>query len=300
MELLVFSFLFSVLLTPLSVFCAARVGALDTPDGERKRHTLPTPRLGGLAVFLSVLAAGLLFLPATSFRAALLSGGALLCVLGVSDDVFSLSPTLKLLSELFVALTAVAFGVYPRAFTLGTLTLAPPAWVCAAFSVALLLLLSNAFNLIDGLDALATTQGLVSSAALSLYAPTSWVLFGALLGFLPYNRRALGLLPVRMLPTRSFLGDTGALFIGYALALFALSTSRFSLFSLLLFAVPLYDLCSSVLRRLVKKKKLFRADREHLHHRLEKKGYSPALAVILLLLYALLFASVGVLLTEVF
>lgn len=297
MELLVFSFLFSVLLTPLSVLCAARVGALDTPDGERKRHPLPTPRLGGLAVFLSVLTAGLLFLPATSFRAALLSGGALLCVLGISDDIFSLSPSLKLLCELFIALTAVAFGVYPRTLTLGSLVLTPPIWLSILLAVLLLLLLSNAFNLIDGLDTLAVTQGLVSAAALSLYAPTSWVLFGSLLGFLPYNRRSLGLLPVRMLPTRSFLGDTGALFIGYALALFALSSSRFSLFSLLLFAVPLYDLCSSVLRRLVKKKNPFRADREHLHHRLEKKGYSPALAVLLLLLYALLFASVGVCLT---
>jgi len=300
MALVSFSFLFSVILTPLSVLCAARIGAIDLPDGERKLHAHPTARLGGLALFFAVCSASLRVLPATDVRAALHSGGALLCVLGVSDDVFSLSPVLKLAAEGVIVFIPAAFSLYPRALTLGNLSFDLPEWAGIFFSAFLLVALLNAYNLVDGVDMLASSEAIAAALALSLYAPASPVLLGALLGFLPYNREALALFSSEKMPTRSFLGDTGALFIGYALGVLALSQERFSLFMLLFFALPLYELFSSFIRRAWRRQNPFKADREHLHHRLEKKGYSPALAVLLLLLYALLFASVGVLLREIF
>ena len=300
MALLTFSFLFCVLLSPLSVFCARRVGALDTPDGERKRHPHPTARLGGLALFSAVLVSSLIFLSDTPVRAALLSGGALLCVLGVSDDVFSLSPTVKLIAEAAVALIPACFSLYPRAVSVFGVAYVLPAWVGVLLSVFFLVLLSNAFNLVDGADMLCTLEGSVASAALLPYTPEAAVLLGALLGFLPYNRESLSLFSFKKMPTRSFLGDTGALFIGYALGVFALAAEVFSLFFLLFFALTLYELITSFFRRIKKGKNPFAADRLHLHHRLADKGYSTALAVFLLFLYALLFAAVGVFLTELF
>ena len=239
MALLNFSFLLSVLFTPLSVLCAARIGAIDLPDGDRKLHARPTARLGGLALFCAVFAVSVLFLPASDVRAALLSGGALLCALGVSDDIFSLSPALKLSVEGVVAFLPAAFSLYPRALTLGSFSLALPRWAGVRFSVFLLVLLLNAFNLVDGADMLASSEAIAASLALSLYEPAALVLLGALLGFLPYNREALAPLLAKKVPTRTFLGDTGALFIGYALGVLALSRERLSIFSLLFFALPL-------------------------------------------------------------
>ncbi len=300
MALFSFSFLFSVLFTPMSILCASRIGAIDVPDGERKLHAYPTARLGGLALFLAVLAAALLFLPDTRARAALLSGGALLCVLGVSDDVFSLSPALKLIAQAAIAFVPAAFSLYPRTFSLGAYTLFLPSWVGVLFSAFLLVALSNAFNLVDGADMLATSEAIAASLALLPYAPAAPVLLGALLGFLPYNRTSILLPSVQRVPTRSFLGDTGALFIGYALGVLALENARFSLFSLLFFALPLYELFSSFFRRARQGKNPFKADHGHLHHRLEREGYSPFLTVLLLFLYAVLFATVGVLLNGLF
>ena len=300
LALLSFSFFFSVLFTPLSVLLSHRVGAIDVPDGDRKLHARPTPRLGGFAVFFSIFLAGLLFLEEGSTRAALLSGGALLCVLGISDDVFSLSPPLKLFCQAVISLVPVCFSLYPQTFVLGVFSFSLPPWVCIIFSVLWIIMLSNAYNLVDGADMLSSSQALVSAAALSLYVPIAWVLFGSVLGFLPYNRRALGLAPVERMPTRTFLGDTGALFIGYALGVLSLSQSTFSFFWLLFFAVPLYELVSSFFRRAVRGKNPFYADRSHLHHRLMDRGFSPALTVFLLFLYALLFSSAGVLLVELF
>lgn len=298
--LLVFSFFLSVILTPLSVVCAERVGALDIPDGGRKLHARPTARLGGLAVFVSVLFAGLLFLPDGAMRGALLSGGALLCCLGVSDDVFSLPPILKLFAEAAIAFLPAAFSLYPRSFSLFSYVFNLPVWAGIAFSVLWTVVLSNAYNLVDGMDMLASSQALVAAAALSFYAGEAWLLFGSVLGFLPYNRRALGLAPLKSVPTRSFLGDTGALFIGYALAVLSLALESFSLPLVLLFAVPLYELLSSFFRRAARGQSPFRADRLHLHHRLADKGFSSSFTVFLLFLYALLFSSFGVLFIEIF
>lgn len=300
MTLFAFSFLFTVLLMPISIRGARAVGAVDVPDGERKLHARPTARLGGLAVFLSVLLAGLFLLPDTPLRAALLSGGALLCVLGISDDVFSLSPAVKLTAQAAVAFIPACFSLYPRAITLLGLVFPLPELVGVLLSAAFLVLLSNAFNLVDGADMLCTLEGMCGALALLPFVPEAASLLGALFGFLPYNRASFDPFSFRKTPTRSFLGDTGALFIGYALGLFALGMHPFPLFSLLFFALPLYEVGSSFLRRAARGKNPFRADCDHLHHRLLRRGYSPSLGVLLLFLYALLFASVGVLLIEVF
>lgn len=287
--------LLSVLFTPFSMSLAVKVRAVDTPDGRRKIHSSPTPRLGGAAVFLSVAIVALVFLPSTPTRDAWLTGGALLSALGVSDDVFSLSPRLKLFAMSVILLLPVCFGLAPKGLSVGTLLFPLPSLLSGLLAILWTLLLTNAFNLMDGLDGLAATQGIVVALFLAMAGiPLAALLGGALFGFLPYNRKGLSLAvrPPRPLPTRSFLGDTGALLTGYTLALLSFGDGEsVSLFLPLLFALPLYEVVSSFFRRLKKGKSPFAADRGHLHHRLLATGYSPAAAVLLLSLYAILFGA---------
>ena len=286
MEYFAFGALSSALMTPFSARLALSMGAVDHPDGARKTHERPTPRLGGIALFFSVLWIGFFFLPDTPLRAAWLTGGALVCVLGVSDDVFSLSPALKLIAELFIATIPIAFGIVPRGFSFGPITFTPEAWVMKGFALLWILLLANAFNLIDGLDTLAATQAMLSLAVFASL-PMAPLLGGALFGFLPYNKHSL-ILPQGAVGARTFLGDTGALFIGYSLALLSLGAWEWlPLFLPLLFLVPIGECVSSFLRRLLDGKNPLSADRGHLHHRLLARTRSVEATVTALALLSL-------------
>ena len=214
----------SLLLTPVSIRCARAIGAVDLPDGERRLHPRPTPRLGGLSLFVSSLLLSF-FLPEDTLVSVWLAGGGLIAALGVTDDLFDLSPTVKFSAMLAICALPAAFGLSPGVLALGVKSI-PLSHVSGnLFSLFWMLLLVNAFNLIDGADGLCASLSLVSAffIFLSSGAPSVLLLLGTVIGFLPYN------LPVRKGDTRSFLGDTGALFIGYSLAVFSLKAPVFSL-----------------------------------------------------------------------
>ena len=264
---------FAILLTPLSMRAACLAGAIDVPDSGRHRHACPTPCLGGLALFFAAVITALLF-PIDALSGAWLAGGALLAALGVSDDLYTLSPRVKLLSLTATAAIPLAFGLSPTAISIGSLTweIAPTTGGVLAF--LWILLLTNAFNLIDGMDALAPSLGLIGALSLFLLTKERFplILGGAVFGFLPYNRPSLSPLSASVTPTRSFLGDTGALFFGYSLATLSLGRGSFSLCAPLFFAFPVLDLFRVFLCRLRHGKNPFRADRSHFHHLLADRG----------------------------
>lgn len=282
----------TVLLTPASIRGAHLLGAIDLPDGGRHRHTHPTPRLGGLALFAAATLAALLFFPTDDGTAAWLAGGALIVALGVSDDLYTLPPLPKLLALGAIATLPIAFGLVPDALTLGekSFPLGHP-WN-NLFALLWVLLLTNAFNLIDGSDGLAASLAIVSALSLFLFSghPGTLLLAGTAFGFFPYNRTALTLPSAHLLPTRSFLGDTGALFLGYSLAVFSLS-QQFSLLTPLLFALPVFDLFRVFLGRLLRGRNPFDADRSHLHHLLADKGFSRG-GILFISLFASLFLGI--------
>ena len=271
--LLLFSALLSVLFTPLSIRTAHLIGAIDLPDSVRHRHALPTPRLGGLALVFAAIFSALLF-PIDTVAGAWLSGGALIAALGVSDDLYSLTPRTKLLSLIAIATLPIAFGLAPTVITLGSRAWQLPHPLGNLLTLLWILLLTNAINLIDGMDALAPSICLLGTLALFLFdsGHESLILAGALLGFLPYNRPALSPFVSKKIPTRSFLGDTGALFLGYSLAVLSLGKGDFSLTAPIFFAFPLIDLFRVFLLRLLQGKSPFRADRSHFHHRMSDRG----------------------------
>jgi UDP-GlcNAc:undecaprenyl-phosphate GlcNAc-1-phosphate transferase len=273
----------AALATPLASRLSIALGAVDRPDPRKVSARSNMPRWGGLAVALGTfvgLAAALLILPAElSLRGdleALLAGGLLVLAIGALDDRWSLSAWPKLGVELAAA--GIAFGAGLRIEHVtdpisGTVWYFTP-WLSWLITTVWIVVVTNSFNLIDGLDGLCTGVSAIIGTALTVLAWQAGqlpglvigvALVGALVGFLPFN----------FPPARIFVGDTGALFVGYCLSLLALvSYQRVTvvtfLVPLLALAVPLLDTSLSIMRRIRLRSNVMVADREHIHHRLLK------------------------------
>lgn len=260
-------------LSPLCCRVAVKIGAVDIPKDGRRMHTRATPRVGGLSVFFAFAAASALFYAADTRLVPLLSGGLVIIAVGLLDDVYRIGPWQKLLFQTAASAVAVAFGGWN---------------VPAGIAVLWLVFLSNAFNLIDGLDGLCAGVAIFSAIGLIALGGSSviWILVGGLAGFLPFNLR----------PAKTFLGDTGSLFVGFALGVLSLDLVGKGEFLPLLFvfAVPFADTVWAVFRRLLNGKSPFSPDREHFHHKLVDRGFTHGEASLLLSLTALALAAVGV------
>jgi UDP-GlcNAc:undecaprenyl-phosphate GlcNAc-1-phosphate transferase len=293
----------SYVLTPPAREFAVRVGAVDRPDA-RKVHAGAVPRLGGLAVlFAVVLVLGASCLGLSPFRGAALPHGlclgiglGLLPIVAVSirDDNRPLRAAPKILAHALGALAAVLSGItlapevhlFGQSITLGVLAV--------PISLVWIVGVTNAFNIVDGLDGLSAGLALISAASLAGVfflsgqlgiAGAALVLAGALVGFLPYN----------MFPARVFLGDTGATAIGFCLACFALrggatlSAGFATLIPVLALGLPVAETLTSVARRVVRRIEqkgsgtgVFEADRNHIHHRLLALGLDHRRVVLIL------------------
>ncbi len=271
----------AALATPLAGRLSLALGAIDRPN-ERKVSVRPNiPRWGGLAVALGSfvgIAVALLMLGETveigERLEALVAGGLLVLAVGALDDRWSFSAWPKLVVEVAAAGLAFWAGLRIEHVTdpiSGQVWYFTP-WLSWALTTGWIVVVTNSFNLIDGLDGLCTGVSAIIGTALTILAFQSGqlvglvvgvALVGALVGFLPFN----------FPPARIFVGDTGALFVGYTLSLLALvSYQRVTvvtfLVPLLTLAVPLLDTSLSVFRRLRQRSNVMVADREHIHHRL--------------------------------
>lgn len=256
-------------------------------------HKNPVPRLGGIAVFTAIVAACLFgelrfglrsFLPVLPI---LLAGIPVLLV-GAYDDLRHASPKSKVLAQLAGAAVLLLAHSFHGPLPL-TEWLLLPAW---------LVITTNSFNLIDGLDGLAAGSAVIIALGLAAIniavgnlavAAIAMIVAAACLGFLPFNFFA----------RRIFLGDSGSLSIGFILAAIAFETPRVSTIpwtAMLLFGFPLTDTTLTIVRRALKGRSLFRPDREHLHHKLRHAGLSAVRSTGVLLLVALAFVSLGVML----
>jgi UDP-GlcNAc:undecaprenyl-phosphate GlcNAc-1-phosphate transferase len=276
-----------VILRPL----AMTVGLVDVPDA-RKSHAGPIPLIGGLAIFVAVVVAcmvpGLTGLSASGPEVlSFLMASVLLVGVGVVDDFIELSPTVRFLAQALAAVAMVS-GAGVVLSDLGAMTVSgamlPLGALAVPFTIFATIGVINALNMCDGMDGLSGTQALVSLAgfavALSLWGQAGdisllTVLGGGILGFLLFNMR---------LPGRSraviFLGDAGSMFLGFALTWFAISLSQDPdrvlkpSAALWFIMVPVIDAVAMMLRRIVKGRSPFSADREHLHHIFLLAGFS--------------------------
>jgi UDP-GlcNAc:undecaprenyl-phosphate/decaprenyl-phosphate GlcNAc-1-phosphate transferase len=286
------SFAASLCSTPIFRALAVRLDITDRPSA-RKVHTRPIPYLGGMAFFTAMSAALIygfwaaphVFADIHNEVIILYLAAAAFHLLGIFDDVFGLPASFKLVVQTILAVVVVYCGFSITQMTSPFGGTIPLGWLGGALSVIWILAIVNAINFIDGLDGLAA--GVVFFAALAnlLIALDPWqnfvcvislVLIGATLGFLPYN----------FSPASIFMGDAGSLYLGVLLAGSALGSNMkgatvMSLsLPLVILALPLVDAALTVIRRGRRGKHIFKADREHLHHRLLRLGFTAKQVVL--------------------
>src|SRR5438093_4206263 len=288
-------------LTPLIRDIFLKLGLVDHPTGGRKIHSGPIPRAGGVSIVASMaLSIGLtaalgvwepfLYNPAIQFLIRLLPAVAVIFVVGLLDDIVTLKPWQKLAGQLLAAVMAYTAGLRVT----GIAGYSSESWLTLPLTVGWLLLCTNAFNLIDGVDGLASGIGLFATLTMllagildkdSALVLAAVLLAAALVAFLRYNFN----------PATVFLGDSGSLLLGFILGCFGVIWGRsgasvnfktatvFGMApALMAMSVPILDVTISICRRFLRGQPIFGADRGHVHHRLLDRGLSPRRVVFLL------------------
>ena len=296
----------SLAATPVVKSFANHIGAIDFPKDSRRVHQTPIPRLGGLAIFIGFLLSVILFVDITTQIRGILFGAVLIVVIGAIDDVKPLHAIVKLIFQILAALVAIYHGVIIEAFS-NPFVFSPDQYLPLGFfsipvTVIWIVAITNSVNLIDGLDGLAVGVSAISSIVMLVIAvmvsePNIAVIMAALaggcIGFMPYNLN----------PAKIFMGDTGALLLGYVLATVSIP-GLFKLYALVSFAapflvlaLPLFDTSFAFLRRLIKRQNPLSPDRGHFHHRLIDMGLSQKQAVAILYTISGLLGLVAVVIT---
>jgi UDP-GlcNAc:undecaprenyl-phosphate GlcNAc-1-phosphate transferase len=274
-----------VLLTPAVGGMARLLGVVDRP-GARRLNRRAVPRLGGLALFFGIFVPALAFLPLTRETKGLLLGMAVATVVGAVDDFRGLAWWEKLLGQIAAAAIPTGFGIWVHRFTfpiLGVHVL--PSWLGRPLTVIAIVAVMNMVNFLDGLDGLAAGVCAISAGTFALIeldlgranpAILAAIVLGAAVGFLRHN----------FYPARIFMGDSGALLLGFTLAAISVQglLKTASLVSLLLplavLTVPILDTSFVVAKRIKHGLPVYEADRFHLHHRFLNIGYTQTRAVL--------------------
>jgi UDP-GlcNAc:undecaprenyl-phosphate GlcNAc-1-phosphate transferase len=300
----------ALLLVPLTDRLARRVGAIDFP-GERSLHEAPTPRLGGLAILVGVLAAGLIWLPWDAETRSILVGAVLIATVGFLDDVYELGAAPKLLGQTVAVIVPVSAGVTVESFTFPFLGPLDPGSVeliglpgggaidlgDVGTTIGIVAMI-NVINLIDGVDGLAAGVCVIAALTLTAIALSldrnaagvlAAIVAGASLGFLRHG----------FPPARTFMGDTGSNLLGYLLGVVAVqgalkTNAVIALFlPLIVLAVPILDTGFVVAKRLKYRRPIYKADTWHFHHRMANVGFSQRRTLAYLYSWTLTMAALA-------
>ena len=298
------SFAISVIMTPIFRDIFRSYGVVDKPDKTRKLHKHPIPRVGGMAIASAYVACFFIvplitheqFDEQLSLVFGLLPAVGVIFAVGIIDDLFGLKPWQKLIGQLAGACLAYFSGVR----VLDVVGVSTQDWWSLPVTVLWLLTCTNAFNLVDGMDGLAAGVGLFATLTIFIaallhgnagLAMATFPLAGCLLGFLCYNFN----------PATIFLGDSGALLIGFLLGCYGVIWSQKSASLLgmtapmMAVSIPLIDVALAIARRLIRRQPIFSADRGHIHHRLLDRGLTPRRAVLVVYAICSLVATISLL-----
>ncbi|HEL1219301.1 glycosyltransferase family 4 protein [Streptococcus equi] len=314
---LIGALLMSLLLTPIVRFLSIRVGVVDTPNA-RRINKVPMPTSGGLAIFTSFVIASLVLMPLASNGAHIggqtyfqyilpvVLGGLVVTITGFIDDVYELSPKLKMLGIVIGAIIVWAFTDFKfDSFKIpfGGPLLAFDPFLTFFLTVLWIISITNAINLIDGLDGLVSGVSIISLVTMAIVAYfflpltnffltlTILILIASIAGFFPYNYH----------PAIIYLGDTGALFIGFMIGVLSLqglknATAVAVVTPVIILGVPIMDTIVAIIRRSLSGKKFYEPDKMHLHHRLLSMGFTHRGAVLVVYGIAMLFSLISLLL----
>ena len=301
----IIAYLLGIFIVPLVIYFSKKNHLIDVPN-ERKIHHGQISRLGGVAVWASVMLT-FLFLVVLSYYpkgqglSAIITGGSLMFLMGLIDDVYGLNAKFKLFIQIAIATIVILLGVRIETFynpfganiELGVMS----------YPITLLWIvgITNAINFIDGIDGLAGSIVSISALAIgivslvlapsdSITALIAFILMGAMCAFLTFNYN----------PAKIFMGDSGALYAGFLLATLSItgvvkpSTGISMYLPILILAIPLMDVAFSSTRRILKGSSPFVADAEHIHHKLLHAGYSQDKLVLLLASFSMVCALLSI------
>ena len=303
---LVTALLISFIATPFVKSIAQMVGAVDVPKDNRRMHTHPIPRMGGLAIFLGFLLSALIFIPMSQPLRGMLLGSVIIVILGIFDDIYALPAMPKLIVQIAAALVAVLHGNVIQVLSNPNVFSENPYWTLGKLAIPLsviwIVAITNAVNLIDGLDGLAVGVSTISSMTMLVIAMLvsenavalmMAALAGGCIGFMPYNLN----------PAKIFMGDVGSQFLGFVLAcvsimgLFKMHTVITFIVPLLAMFIPLMDTVAAFFRRIIHRQSPFHADRGHIHHRLLAMGLNQKQTVAVLYGISAVMGLIAVLFT---
>lgn len=303
LKILIFTAALSYLLTMPVKYLAIKINAIDVPKDERRMHKKPIPTMGGLAIYISIIVGMFLFInPLEREFQAMALGASVIAISGMFDDTKGLSPSLKVVFQL-IASAIVIFGgikidvisniIGEKGSVIGLGFLSYP------ITVLWIVGITNAINLIDGLDGLAAGVSAIAACCLAIISfifdnPSigilCFIITGACLGFLPFNFN----------PASIFMGDTGALLLGFMFSVVTvegvMKTAGAVAIAIpaLILAIPISDTFFAIIRRTLSGQSIAHADKGHLHHRIMALGYDQREAVLLLYLMALFFGIAAI------
>ena len=296
------TFVICLILTPIVIKLCRKYNIVDIPKDSRRVHSKPMPRIGGVAIVTSMLIGFLIYylltkdIPSIALNEKFLGyiiGGLIIATMGLIDDLVNLRARYKFFFQLAAGLVVYYFGIritgikipfiYPDMIDFAW-------WIDLPLTLLWIIGVTNAINLIDGLDGLAA--GITATSASLEAIIISAVLVGAVLGFLPYNFN----------PAKTFMGDVSANFLGFTMAVvsilgFAKGYTMIAIIApVLVLGIPIFDTVFAMVRRFLKGQPMLKPDGGHIHHRLIKRGFSQRQAVILLYTITTLLCMLAVLL----
>lgn len=306
--LFIVPFIISILLTPFVRKLALKIGAVSVPKDERRVHKKTMPLIGGLSIYTAfVISLMLKKGPLTRGEMGIILGASVIALGGFLDDCFDLKPIIKLSFQIVASIILLFFGVsiisvtYPFSNSITSVNIG---LLGIPFTILWVVGITNAMNLIDGLDGLAAGISFISTVTIFIIALLqnrmeaqylTLILGGSILGFLPYNFN----------PASIFMGDIGSQLLGFLLAAISMegtikSATAFAVaVPILALGLPIYDTLFAIIRRKINGKPIMQADRGHLHHRLLDMGLSQKQAVIIMYLISAALGGISIIAMQI-
>lgn len=297
------TFVFTALIMPWMIKIAKHINAMDVPKDNRRVHTKPMPKLGGLGIFFGFLFGYMLFGVHSIQMNSILIGSFIIIITGIIDDINPIRPRYKLLGQICAACSIIFYGhilldkitAFGQVLNLGIF----------AYPVTLIFIVAcvNIINLIDGLDGLSSgitsiflaTTGIIAfiqGRQATLEITLIFIMLGSTMGFLLHNFN----------PAKIFAGDTGSMFMGFIIAVVSLLGFKGAMFlsfmvPLAILAIPILDTLFAIFRRMLKKKPIFEADKDHMHHQFLKMHFSQRQTVLIIYFINILFSLASIFFT---
>lgn len=283
------AFALALVFTPVAIKIAPMIGAVDIPKDNRRMHTKAMPRFGGMAIYIGTVASMLIFLPFSTQLMGVIAGGTLIFLVGIIDDLRNLPAKVKLGCQVLCAFILFQFSVAIKfignPFGDGYYFLP---WILSLLVTVIWVVgITNTINLIDGLDGLAGGVAFIASIAIA-YTAFIHGRTEASMAMLAIAGGALGFLPFNFNPAKIFMGDGGALFLGFMLAGLSVmspmksATMLATVVPVLVLGLPIFDTAFAILRRVINKRPIMEADKGHLHHRIMAAGLGQRRTVLTL------------------